>query len=164
MIIEKHKVVSVTYELRQDDATGAVVEATTEDKPLVFLFGVGSMLADFEANLAGKTVGDTTSFGIKAENAYGLRDESAVVSLPKNIFAGNEQYLKLGNIIPMQDNQGNPLRGKVVGIGLSEVKMDFNHPMAGQNLFFTVKVIDIRTASQEEIDHGHVHGPGGHHH
>lgn len=164
MVIQKHKVVAVTYELRQDDKNGPLVEATTDDKPLVFLFGVGAMLPHFEANLQGKTVGDTTAFGITAENAYGLRDESAVVNLPRNIFAGNEDLLKLGTMIPMRDNQGNMLRGKVIDVELSHVKMDFNHPMAGQNLHFTVKVLDIREATPEEIAHKHVHGPGGHHH
>ena len=82
MVIEKHKVVALTYELKKDNNAGNLVEATTEDKPLVFLYGVGAMLPDFEANIAGKAVGETAGFGITAENAYGLHDETAVVNLP----------------------------------------------------------------------------------
>ncbi|HEY6161907.1 MAG TPA: peptidylprolyl isomerase, partial [Bacteroidia bacterium] len=67
-------------------------------------------------------------------------------------------------VLPMVDNKGNHLQGKVTEISLTEVKMDFNHPMAGKDLHFTGEVLEVRDATQEELAHGHVHGPGGHHH
>ena len=75
-----------------------------------------------------------------------------------------EELLKIGNIIPMQDENKNPLNGKVVALESETVKLDFNNPMAGIDLYFTGKVEDMRVASESEIAHGHVHGPHGHHH
>ena len=72
--------------------------------------------------------------------------------------------LKIGNVIPMQDQNGNPLRGTVKEIADTTVKMDFNHTLAGQELHFTGQIVDLREGTEEEISHGHVHGPGGHQH
>ena len=72
--------------------------------------------------------------------------------------------LKPGSFIPMQDQDGHPLQGKVLSVGESDVKLDFNHPMAGKNLHFTGEIVEVRDASDEELNHGHVHGHGGHQH
>ncbi len=74
------------------------------------------------------------------------------------------EMLRIGNVIPMQDNQGNPLEGLVIGVDEASVKMDFNHPMAGKTLHFAGTIIDLRDATEEELSHGHVHGAHGHHH
>jgi FKBP-type peptidyl-prolyl cis-trans isomerase SlyD len=76
----------------------------------------------------------------------------------------DSELLTIGNLIPMRDNQGNVLQGKVVSVNTDSVKMDFNHPMAGKNLHFTGKILKVREATADELSHGHVHGDGGHHH
>lgn len=172
MVIENKKVVSVKYALFSPNAITSEemqVEKADEHHPLVWLFGTGGMIEDFETNLKGKKKGDTFDFRIKAENAYGKHDLAYLISIPLDAFRGKDgtidtNMVKVGKTLPMVDNQGNRLQGKVLEISLTEVKMDFNHPMAGKDLHFIGEVLDIRNATPEELDHGHVHGPGGHHH
>ena len=76
----------------------------------------------------------------------------------------DESMIQVGKAIPMQDDQGNPLSGIIVEIGADKIKMDFNHPLAGLDLHFSGKVLDVRIPSTEELDHGHAHEPGGHAH
>ncbi len=167
-MITKNKVVSLNYRLRKNNENGELVEETFGAEPMVFLYGTGSMIPKFEAELNGKKVGDTTNFGIAAAEAYGERDEKALVSLPIDIFkvdgAIDMEMIKVGNVLPMQDNEGNRMDGTVTDVTETEVKMDFNHPLAGQDLHFEVEIVDIRDATKEELEHGHVHGAGGHHH
>jgi FKBP-type peptidyl-prolyl cis-trans isomerase SlyD len=91
--------------------------------------------------------------------------ESAIVHVPQKIFEvdGNvdENLMKVGNIVPMMDAEGRRLNGKVMAIEGNAVKMDFNHPMAGNDLFFKGEVTEVRTATEEELSHGHIHGHGG---
>jgi FKBP-type peptidyl-prolyl cis-trans isomerase SlyD len=166
MVIETNKVVSVHYTLTEGTAEGQLVESTNGGEPLVFIFGAGMMIPDFEHNLAGKKIGDT--FGIPAANAYGEYDANALVDVPKSIFEDNgkvpDGLLEVGNMLPLQDQDGNRLNGVVASVGLDTVKVDFNHPMAGVDLYFTGHVEALRDAEAEELAHGHVHGPGGHHH
>jgi FKBP-type peptidyl-prolyl cis-trans isomerase SlyD len=127
------------------------------------------LLPDFESNLAGKTVGDTVSFKVAPENGYGIRNEQDIVSVPSESFKDAEgnmdtNMIKVGNVLPMMDDQGHQFQGIVVEITEDAVIMDFNHPMAGKELNFTVTVADVRAATAEELEHGHVHGPGGHQH
>ncbi|NJN77689.1 MAG: peptidylprolyl isomerase [Saprospiraceae bacterium] len=164
MTISQNKVVALTYELKLNDANGEFVEKTEAGNPLVFLYGAGQMIPDFEKNISGLTVGDTFAFGITAENAYGPLDEEAVVPIPREVFAEAEDMLQVGQIIPMRNDQGHMLQGLVVEVSDNQVTMDFNHPMAGKNLYFTGEIEELRDATAEELDHGHVHGPGGHHH
>jgi FKBP-type peptidyl-prolyl cis-trans isomerase SlyD len=166
MEIGKEKVVSVTYQLSVDDFDGEVVETVKEDKPLTFLFGVGNMLEKFEENIDGLKEGETFNFKIECDEAYGQASEDAVVDLPMNIFEVegkvDEDLLKVGNYIPMQDQQGNRLDGIVLEVGDEKVKMDFNHPLAGDDLFFKGEVIEVREATEEELKHGHAHPSGAH--
>lgn len=167
-MISKNKVVSLNYRLRKDDKSGELIEETHGSEPMIFLFGTGSMIPKFENELEGKKTGDKAEFKIDAEEAYGKRDETALVDLPLDIFkvdgAIDMEMLKVGNVLPMQDNEGNRMDGTVTDVNESEVKMDFNHPLAGQDLHFEVEIIDVRDATKEELDHGHVHGAEGHHH
>ena len=168
MTIEKNKVVSLLYELRIGNATGELVEKVDPSEPFAFLFGSGGLLPEFESNLKGKKAGDTFTFGIKSENAYGNFSLEAIVDIPKSVFMVNGEIasdmLQVGKMIPMCDDQGHPLHGKVLAVDVDKVKMDFNHPMAGKDLHFTGEVLEVRSASSDELSHGHVHGPGGHHH
>ncbi len=164
MTITANTVVALSYELKLDNAEGEFVERTEAGNPLVFLYGAGQMLPDFEKNLEGLTTGDKFAFGITADKAYGEIDTDAVVTLPKSIFAEVPEMMKVGQIIPMKNDQGHMLQGMVKEVKETEMVMDFNHPMAGKNLYFTGEIQELRAASAEEIDHGHVHGPGGHQH
>lgn len=168
MNISKNKVVSLLYELHVGSAGGELVEKVDPSDPFVFIFGSGGLLPEFESNLLGKKGGDTFEFGIKSENAYGTFSLEAIVELPKSIFMVNgeiaTEMLHVGKMVPMRDEQGHPLHGKVLKVDIDKVKMDFNHPMAGKDLHFKGEILEVRDATQEELSHGHVHGPGGHHH
>lgn len=168
MKIGKNAVVSVNYNLSLK-GTGEQVEQTSKEQPFVFLFGAGNLLPDFENNLANKQVGDSFDFFIDAANGYGLRDEQHVVMIPIEAFQGedgklDEENVKVGVTLPMVDNEGNRLYGQVLEINAEHVKMDFNHPLAGADLHFKGEVLEVREATADEIAHGHVHGPHGHHH
>ncbi len=165
MTIDNQKVVSVTYELSINDFGGDVVETVKEEKPLTFLFGVGNMLETFEENIKGLNPGDDFKFKIDCDNAYGKANEEAIVDLPKNIFEVEgkipEDLLKVGNYIPMQDQEGNKLDGIVLEVSDDQVKMDFNHPLAGDDLFFKGKVVEVREPSDEELNQGHANTSAG---
>jgi FKBP-type peptidyl-prolyl cis-trans isomerase SlyD len=168
--ISENKVVTITYDLSVTDENQekVLVESAEADAPMVFLFGMSGLPDEFERQLNGKQPGDAFSFSLTPEQAYGDYDQQAVVDIPKNVFEIDgkidEEMLQVGNFLPMADNQGHHMQGKIVEIGDETVKMDFNHPLAGMMMHFDGKVADVREASQEELDHGHVHGEGGHHH
>lgn len=165
MIITKDKVVSLTYELRLDSPKGDIVESLSNDSPLVFLYGAGNLLPKFEENIAGLKIGDRFDFNLNATDAYGEVNNEAVVNVPISAFSINGEVdhdlLRIGNRIPMQDNTGNKLVGIVKEVTDEAVSMDFNHPLAGNHLFFNGEITDIREATEEEIMHGHIHSNGG---
>ena len=168
MVIEQNSVVSVNYTLCEK-ASGKQVEQTSKEHPFQFIFGTGGLLEDFENNLRGKKVGDTFDFFIEHSRGYGKRDEQHVVQIPLEAFQDEDgkfdhENVKVDVTLPMQDNEGNRLYGKVIDINTEHVKMDFNHPLAGTDLHFTGEVLEIRAATADELAHGHVHGEHGHHH
>lgn len=165
MKIEKHTVPSVSYTLLVD---GEIVDMAEKDKPMSFIQGIGMMVPGFESNLEGMSAGDEYAFELTPEEAYGPYNNEAVVELPISTFMVdgkvNEKMMSVGQIVPMQDPKGNPLNGTVLEISDENVKMDFNHMLAGKVLNFTGEILEVRIASKEEIEHGHIHGPGGHQH
>ncbi|MBK7096579.1 MAG: FKBP-type peptidyl-prolyl cis-trans isomerase [Saprospiraceae bacterium] len=168
MKIENNTVVSLNYELRTNGFESQIVEKTDDDHPLEFIYGVGMMIPKFEEYLEGKSANDKFQFMINAEDGYGLSSDDNLVELPKSIFQvdgkESEELLVLGKILPMQDNTGHMFNGTVAEIKNDSVIMDFNHPMADQDLYFTGVINSVRKATQEELEHGHVHSPGHHHH
>lgn len=164
----KDTVVTLTYTLRENNDKGEIVESVNADNPAVFLIGAGNLLEKFEGNLQGLEKGDAFSFALTSEEGYGEVMEEAVVDVPLRAFEVegevDQEMVQLGNYLPMRDQEGNLMHGKIIEVGPEFVTMDFNHPMAGKNLHFSGEIVDVRDASQEEIDHGHVHGAGGHHH
>ncbi|MFH1119778.1 MAG: peptidylprolyl isomerase [Bacteroidota bacterium] len=168
MTVSQNKVVSLTYELKIDNAAGEVVDMADASEPLVFIYGTGNLLPKFEAHLLNLKAKDIFEFTLNAEEAYGDFTEDAIVTLPIDVFMMDgkidPEMLRIGNVIPMQDNEGHPLEGVVKSVEKEKVTMDFNHPMAGKNLYFTGSILELRDATPEEISHGHVHGPHGHHH
>jgi FKBP-type peptidyl-prolyl cis-trans isomerase SlyD len=121
------------------------------------------MLPKFEENLSTLSTGDSYEFRLSAEDAYGNYDDEAVASLPKEMFQGTD-IPEIGSMLPLQDNHGNHFQGQVVSIAEDSVIVDLNHPMAGQELHFKGKIVNVRAATPEELSHGHAHGPDGHHH
>jgi FKBP-type peptidyl-prolyl cis-trans isomerase SlyD len=171
MELKNQMVCSVDYKLQiEENGAMVMVDQTTSDAPLTFLMGSGQLLPQFESNLLGKRVGEVVSFKIDAENGYGLSNQEDIVAIPAENFlhpetgAFDEEIVKVGEFIPLQDQDGNQFNGKVVSINEGMVTIDFNHPLANKELNFEVTVLDIREASEEELAHGHAHGVGGHHH
>lgn len=158
MTIQDEKVVSLSYTLLVD---GEVKDSATEENPLEFIYGLGYLLPKFEEYLLGKEVGDTFEFVLSPEEGYGVYDNQAVIDLPKHIFEIDgkiqEQLLIPGQVIPMMNQAGGVIPGKVVEVSADSVKMDFNHDMAGKELHFTGKVTAIRDATEKELTDG-LHG------
>ena len=168
MKIDKNKVVTLNYELRTEGFDAPLVEKTQEGHPLEFICGIGMMIPKFEENLKGLEKGERFEFAINAVEAYGLSNPENIIELPKATFEREgsieEGLLVKDNVIAMQDNQGNKFNGRVENVGDETVTMDFNHPMAGKDLYFKGEILDVRDAAPEELEHGHVHGTGHHHH
>jgi FKBP-type peptidyl-prolyl cis-trans isomerase SlyD len=140
----------------------------TEDRPFVYLFGVAGLLPSFKANLEGLKAGDDFSFILKKEDAYGIPTDENILRLDKKIFeidgVFDETAIKAGEVVPMEDENGYPLSGLILEVNADNVLIDFNHPLAGMNLYFEGKILEVREATSEELSHGHVHGAHGHHH
>ncbi len=169
MKIGKDKVVVMTYRLTAGSQDGDLIQETDVNHPFAFIFGLGSVLPDFEKHLEGKERGNGFGFGIPSERAYGAFIEEAIVDVPQAAFAGAPaeqlaEFLKVGNTLPMKDENGELVEGLILEITDKYVKMDFNHPLAGVDLYFEGEVLEVRNATEEELAHGHVHGVGGHHH
>jgi len=163
----QHKVISVDYKLTKDNEGGDLIETSEGKEPLVFLSGVGHMIPTFEENVAALTAGESFSFGIKAADAYGVRNEEAIVNLASEMFMKEGKLMeevKIGATLPLQDQEGRVHPAKVMSMSDDTITMDVNHPLADQDLHFTGKVVEVREATEDEISHGHVHGPGGHNH
>jgi FKBP-type peptidyl-prolyl cis-trans isomerase SlyD len=161
MAIVKNQVVVLHYKLQEEDANGELVESTFDKDPLQFIFGIGQMIPAFEENLEPKEVGDEFAFTIEAENGYGLYDEQALAEIPMSEFEVDgkiePESIELGRSLALRDSEGNSYQGVIIETSEDSVKVDFNHPMAGIDLHFTVKIESIREATESELDHGHVH-------
>lgn len=161
--------VSLSYVLRAESAKGEMIEQTSPENLLKFVYGVGSMIPKFEENLMGLKQGDDFEMLISAKDAYGEVDPEAVVDLPKEIFlidgVFDEDRFKIGEVIPMQSADGQRMNGTIEEIKDKAVKMNFNHPLAGINLYFTGNIVEVRDATEEELTPscgGGCSGCGGH--
>ena len=165
MNINANTVVSITYELHTTTPEGqqVFVEKANEEQPLVFLYGVGMMLPKFEEHLVGLKAGDEYSFELSPADGYGEIDATAHVDLPKSMFTeAGPELPNVGDVIPLQVNQGNQFRAGVTGVHEDHISVDLNHPMAGKNLIFAGKILTVREATADELSHGHAHGADGH--
>lgn len=156
MQISKHKVAGIHYTLRDND--GNILDSSEGRDPLYYLHGEGNLIPGMENGLVGKSPGDKFQIIVSAEEGYGLTDPQMVQAVPKSAFGG--QPIEVG--MQFQTNQGQVVT--VTEVGDTEVTIDANHPLAGQELNFDVEVIEVREATTEEVTHKHVHGPGGHQH
>ena len=160
MKIEKDRVVRFHYAVAE--AGQAPLESSKAvGEPLAILFGRGQILPGLEKAMEGREAGETFSVDVPAAEAYGDRREGLTQRIPKKHF-GN-QKLEPGMQVVLQTNFG-PRAVTIEKIGLTAVDVDLNHPMAGKDLHFDIEIVDVREASAEEVEHGHVHGDGGHHH
>ena len=160
-------VVKITYELRTEP-DGEVRDSADRNSPFAFLFGHNNVLDKFEENLAGLLPGNQFKFTLAPEEGYGEYDNEAVIELDKSTFAVDgviqEDMLFVGNVIPLQDQNGNPFQGRVVNVSGDKITVDLNHPFAGKPLYFAGTIVEVREANPVEIEHGHVHEHGNHHH
>lgn len=157
----KPKVISFNYTLR--NTSGEVLDSSTEQGPLTFMEGVGQIIPGLEVKLLLMTQGQQNRVKIAAAEAYGEHDPALVVNVPKTKIPNNEK-VKVGDQFRAGPSEHETSMFTVVKITDSEIQMDGNHPLAGQELDFEVEVVNIRDATDEEMQHGHAHGPGGHHH
>lgn len=153
--IGKYSMVTLTYDLRIDDENGEMIEQATDAQPLQFLYGAGVMLPKFETQLAGLNEGQPFVIKLNKNDAYGEVNHDAIVELPKHVFLVNgnfdDELISEGNTVPMMSSNGQRLNGLVLEVGDEIVKMDFNHPLAGEDLYFAGKVLEVREASEEEV-------------
>ena len=167
MQITNEKVVTLSYELTVTDTEGQkeLIETVEQDDPMAFIQGMSGLPEAFEENIEGLSEGDTFEFSIPVEKGYGEFDPTAIVELPKEIFQVDgefvEEMLEVGNYLPMTDDTGNQLNGKIISVENDMVKMDFNHPLVDKEMYFKGTIIGVRDATQTELEHGHVHGAGG---
>ena len=156
MKISPNKFVTLSYDLSVGEpGKEELMEKATVEQPLEFIYGTNSMLEAFEKNIDGLAEGDSFDFVLTSDQAYGEYNDEHIVDLPKNIFEVDgkmdENVIFEGNTVPMMDANGNRMNGSVVSVGDEAVKMDFNHPLAGEDLHFVGKVQAVREATQEEI-------------
>jgi len=160
MVIAKNTVVEMEYTLRDD--AGEVLDTSDGRGPLAYLHGFKNIIPGLEKELEGKKLGDQLRVKVPAKEAYGERDASLVSEVDKSELASIPD-LEVGMQLQAQSSQGVSVL-TVTEIAGQTVTLDANHPLAGLTLHFEVKVTAVRKATSEEIAHGHVHGPGGHHH
>ncbi len=160
MQIAQDTVVLVRYTLRND--AGDILDSSADGEPLAYVHGSGSLVPGFERALDGRKAGDKLSFEVPPTDGYGLHEAELVQEVPRSAFEGIAN-LDVGMQFHAQSNQG-PHTVTVTKIDGDRITVDGNHPLAGQTLHFEVEVADVRAATGEELAHGHVHGPGGHHH
>lgn len=158
--VRDNKVITIEYTLKND--AGEVLDASDDNAPMVYLHGAQSIIPGLENALNGKGVGDALSVRLEPEQAYGMRDETMKQEVPKDMFGDDK--IQIGMQYHAQSPEGEMLVVTVIDQSDTTVTVDGNHPFAGQHLNFDVEVKDIRDASAEELEHGHVHGPDGHQH
>ena len=160
MTVTRDSIVTIHYTLRDD--AGTIIDSSTSGEPLAYLHGHGNLVPGLERELAGKNAGAKLSVKLAAADGYGEYDKQLVQRVPLRSLRGISD-LKVGMRLQAQTQQG-PRAVTVTHIAGDMVTLDGNHPLAGKNLSFEIEIAAVRAATQEELSHGHVHGPGGHHH
>lgn len=160
MNISENCVASFHYTLT--DNTGKVLDSSEGQEPLSYLHGAGNIIPGLEDALVGKTIGDKLSVSVNAAQAYGLRDDSMVQELPSSMFSGIDN-IETGMEFHAETEHGLQVV-TVTKVDGDQITIDGNHPLAGVDLNFDVEITDVRTVTEEELNHGHAHGAGGHHH
>ena len=160
MKVADNKVVVIDYTLT--DNSGTVIDSSEGAGPLAYLHGAGNIIPGLEDALAGKETGEKVQASIEPANAYGERHDALKQDVPAELFSGVEK-VEVGMQFQSETEQG-PVLVTVVAINDETVTVDGNHPLAGVHLNFDVEIREVREPSAEELEHGHVHGEGGHQH
>lgn len=161
MQIAANMIVRIDYTLTNDHAQ--IIDRSEDGEPLTYLHGARNIIPGLEAALDGKQAGDSLTVRIPPTEAYGERDDRLIQMVPRDMFEDNAE-LEIGMQFHSEDPDGNVTVVTVTHATEDTITVDANHPLAGVPLTFAVKVVDVRAAVAEELDHGHSHGPGGHHH
>lgn len=156
-------VVVMHYTLKNGE--GVTLDTSEGREPMPYIHGLGHIIPGLEKELEGKAKGDKVDAVIAPEDGYGTRKEDLVQVVPKSGFQAEEGApgLETGMQVQVETGQG-PAIAMVTKIDGENVTLDLNHPLADMTLHFSIEIMDVREASAEELDHGHVHGPGGHEH
>jgi len=169
MKIDQHKLVILQYQLQVKNENGELElwEETTPEEPLQYIHGLGMMIPTFEQNLEGLSEGDHFDFMIPTAEAYGEYSDDDVINLPKNIFFIDGKFdaetVKEGEIVPLVDAEGNRINAEIVEVMENEVRVDLNHPLAGEDLYFKGHIVSVTQPSDEELQQmmNPHHGCGG---
>ena len=160
MIIQNDKVVTMHYHLTNAD--GEVLDSSRESEPLTYLHGAGNIVPGLERALTSLDVGATTTVQLSPSEAYGEYNADMVQHVPREEFGGIDD-LEVGLQLQARDPNGQTFVVFITELRDDVVVVDANHPLAGVHLTFDIEIVDVRDATAEELSHGHVHGPGGHH-
>jgi len=160
MQIGDQKVVTLHYILT--DSEGRLIDKSN-DGSFAYLHGASNIIPGLEDALTGRSTGDEVTVAVAPEHGYGVRNDAMLQQVPKSMFEDGSQ-IAVGSQFHAQGPNGEMLVVTVVEIEDEHVVVDGNHPLAGVDLHFSVTIVDVRDASDEEIEHGHAHGPEGHHH
>ncbi len=160
MQVQNDHVVSIDYTLKND--AGEVMDSSEQAGPLAYLHGHHNIIPGLEKALDDKSVGDSFTVSIEPAEAYGERNEAMIQTVPRSMFQGVDE-IEPGMRFQAQ-TEGGVTVVTIKEVNGDEITLDGNHELAGETLHFDVEVKDVRPASEEEIEHGHVHGPGGHEH
>lgn len=169
MKIAENTVVGLTYELKvskfedEIESSPFSVEIRDTEDPFYFIFGKNDLPPKFEKQLVGKELGESFNFMLDTEDAYGVRDEELLITLPKSQFSEengfSNEMLKEGNFLPLMDEDGNSLQAKVVEDLGENILLDFNHTLVGFDLHFDGEIVEVREANEEELANGQVDSP-----
>ncbi len=160
MQLTKHKVATINYTLK--DKEDNILDESS-DSSFTYLHGASNIIPGLEKALEGSEAGDEVSVDVKPEDAYGERNLEMIQRLPRDLFP-EEVEVKEGMQFHAQSSSGDPVIVTIDSIDGDEVVVDGNHPMAGKHLHFDVVVVEVRDATEHEIEHGQVHEEGGHDH
>lgn len=160
MQIAERCVAAFNYTLTND--AGQVLDSSDGRGPLAYLHGAGNIVPGLEKAMQGHSAGDRFAVDVPPEEGYGTRVDALVQQVPRSAFAGVDE-VKTGMQFRAESNMG-PVNIVVTQVEGDVVTVDGNHPLAGETLHFAVEVVEVREASEEELEHGHVHGAGGHQH
>jgi FKBP-type peptidyl-prolyl cis-trans isomerase SlyD len=155
----QNRVLSFHYTLK--NSSGELLDSSEGRAPLAFIEGAGQIIPGLERALGSLSKGEKKRVEVAAADAYGERRESLVFSVPKTSLP--TENVKVGDRFRGGSDDASPVL-TVTSVGETQVTLDGNHPLAGQDLFFDVELTDVREATEEEMSHGHVHGEGGHSH
>lgn len=161
IMIAQDLVAAIDYTLTND--AGKVLDSSDGGQPLYYLHGRGQIVPGLERALLGRKTGDSFQVRLTPDEGYGVRDPERVMKVPKSALP-DDLEIEVGAVLSGETKNGEVIPLWIVQVDATEVTLDGNHPLAGEALNFAVTVREVRKATAEELAHGHVHGPGGHHH